>query len=87
MYTIQTLSGPSNEDAQCFGMNGHGGVAGVVFKPSLVGATWNGSQSPNFQMGANSESLLYAINNAGHAAGLKGFNNSPTARDYKMTTS
>ena len=80
MYDVYPLTGPSNEDAECFGLNGSTGVAGVIFKPGLVGTTWSGAAPPNFTMGANSESVLYAINDAGSAVGLKGFNNTPTQR-------
>ena len=86
MYDIQPLTGSSNADSQCFGMNGHSGVAGVVFSPSLVGATWNGGSPPSFTMPANSESILYAINDSGHAVGLKGFDNSPTERAILVTS-
>src|SRR5262245_13146769 len=67
-------------------MNGHGGVAGVIFMPtSLVGVTWDNSSSPDFQMGADSESILYAINDAGSAAGMKDSNNTPTQRAVVVT--
>ena len=36
-------------------------------------------------MAANSESILYAVNDAGHAVGLKGFNNTPTERAILVT--
>jgi probable HAF family extracellular repeat protein len=88
VYDIQPLAGPSNEDSQCFGMNGNNGVAGVFFAPtSLVGARWNGGSPPSFTMPANSESILYAVNDAGNAVGLKGFNNTPTERAILVTGS
>lgn len=80
MYDIQALTGPSNESSQCFGLNSSQGVAGVVFKPALVGAIWTGGSSPSFAMGDASESILYGVNDAGTAVGVKGFNNSPTSR-------
>jgi uncharacterized membrane protein len=85
VYDIQPLTGPSDEDSQCFGMNGHSRVAGVFFKNGLVGAIWNGGSPPDFAMGANSESVLYAVNDAAHAVGVKGANNSPTTRAILVT--
>jgi uncharacterized membrane protein len=85
VYDIQALTGPSNEGSQCFGLNGNSGVAGVFFKPALVGASWNGGSPPDFTMGTNSESILYGVNDAGNAVGLKGFNNTPTERAILVT--
>ena len=85
MYDIQPLTGPSNEGSQCFGLNGHGGVAGVFFGPALVGARWDGGPPPAFAMAAASESILYGVNDAGHAVGVKGFDNSPTEHAVLIT--
>lgn len=85
MYDIQPLTGPSGEDSQCFGINGHSGVAGVTFTPGALGAIWNGGSPPAFTMAANSESILYAVNDAHHAVGAKGIGNSPTERAILVT--
>jgi probable HAF family extracellular repeat protein len=81
MYAIHALSGPADPDSEACAINATGAVAGLVFEPSLVGAIWsNGAWAPSFLMAAGSESILYGINDAGHAVGVEGFDNSPTSK-------
>jgi uncharacterized membrane protein len=90
---MQPLLGPYSpdfgvySDAQAYGMNDHGGVAGVTFVPAydptvsellhMVGATW---QQANLvtSLTLDSESVLHSLNDSGIAVGIRGFNNSTT---------
>jgi hypothetical protein len=93
VYDITPLLGPDSAGSGLFSLSevervsGRGGAAGLshdsTFDPvagellHLVGATWlNGALSTLLPL--DSESVLYSLNDAGVAVGLKGFFNSDT---------
>ena len=77
-YSIQALPGPDNSVSQAYGLNSNGEVAGDAFPGvGLEGILWLGGE-PVFNLPPDSQSILYSVNDAGDAVGLRGFNNTPT---------
>ncbi len=80
-YNIQALRGPSDSDCQVYGLNANGEVAGVAFPETpeigIEGVLWLGG-GPIFNLPHDSESILYSVNKAGDAVGVRGIDNTPT---------
>ena len=80
-YNIQALRGPGDSDCQVYGLNGNGEVAGLAFPNppdfGMEGVLWLGG-GPVFNLPHDSESILYSVNDAGDAVGVRGFDDTPT---------
>jgi probable HAF family extracellular repeat protein len=78
-YSIQALPGPNNSDSEAFGLNSNGEVAGDAFPEiGIEGVLWvGGTPVPNL-LTPESQSILYSVNDAGDAVGIRGFGNTPT---------
>jgi len=71
-YNIQALPGPNDSVSQAFGLNSNSEVAGDAFPGiGLEGVLWLGG-GPVFNLPPDSQSILYSVNDAGDAVGLRG---------------